>query len=945
MTNIKQSTSASKRTKKSYKLKKPNLSFDDPRVKWGIVGIIGVILSLIFMGGFFTFLLIFGVAFILLASKLVNKLTKNGKRKKVLNIIVIIFLSLCIFAVVCILLFFAYVVKTAPEFDTKKLVHSESTLVYDSKNELITELGTAKRENITYDEMSEVLIDAIIATEDSRFFQHNGFDAARFFKASVGQVVYKLLGKSANAGGASTLSMQVIKNSFTSKEARGFEGIKRKFTDIYLAVFKLEKNYTKQEIIEFYANNHFLGSNAYGVEQAAKTYFGKSASELNLAEASLIVGLFKAPTSYNPYINPKAATTRRRTVLNLMYKHGYITKEERDMADSIPVQSLLVGNKGDTSEFQGYIDTVVREIQKKYKVNPYNTPMLIYTNMDREKQTDVDKIFSGETFKWQNSYIQAGVAAVDVKTGKIIALGSGRNRDVIDSYNFATDINRQIGSTAKPVIDYAPGMEFLNWSTYQIFSDTKYTYSSGQEIRNSDRGYMGNITLRTALAQSRNIPALKAFQAVSKEIGVEKYQKFVESFGIKTESYFHEAHSIGSFNGSNPLTMAAAYAVFANGGYYYEPYTVNKIVYRDSGEVIEYKSEGKRIISDSTAFMITDVLVTAVQSGLSNGARMNGYSIAAKTGTTNYPEEVSRKKGLPSSAIPDSWLIGYNSDVSIGLWYGCDEPTKTQYLSVNSAGKYRGLLFRAVASKIMEKGTKFEVPNSVVKVGIEKGSNPAVLASDSTPSSQVVYEYFKKGTEPTEKSVKYNKLANATNLKAEYNASALSLTLTWSKSSSKDEKNDEYGPLGYKIYKDNNYLTFTTDPTYTILNVSDPEGTYKVVTSYKNYSDNESPGVTYTYKIKDTNEFSAVLKYKNSSYKVGDTLSSFDKVPSIDDVIAYLNKEDITSAASIEVKIIDPSGNEVDEVDSSVEGTYTITYTITYEGHSKTLSRTIKIKG
>ena len=134
MTNIKQSTSTSKRTKKSYKLKKPNLSFDDPRVKWGIVGIIGVILSLIFMGGFFTFLLIFGVAFILLASKLVNKLTKNGKRKKVLNIIVIIFLSLCIFAVVCILLFFAYVVKTAPEFDTKKLVHSESTLVYDSKN-------------------------------------------------------------------------------------------------------------------------------------------------------------------------------------------------------------------------------------------------------------------------------------------------------------------------------------------------------------------------------------------------------------------------------------------------------------------------------------------------------------------------------------------------------------------------------------------------------------------------------------------------------------------------------------------------------------------------------------------------------------------------------------------------------------------------------------------
>lgn len=944
MTNNKKKANGSFKRKKSYKLKRPNVSLSDSKIKWLIGGGIATILSLIFMGGFFTFLLVFGVVFILLASWFINKFTKNGKNAKAVNIIMIIILSLCIFIILCVLVFFIYVIKSAPEFDTKKLVRSESTLVYDSKNELITELGTTKRENITYDEMSEVLVDAIVATEDSRFFQHNGFDAARFFKASVGQVVNKILGRSANAGGASTLSMQVIKNSFTSRESEGFEGITRKFTDIYLAVFKLEKNYTKQEIIEIYANNHFLGSNAYGVEQASKTYFGKSASELNLAEASLIVGLFKAPTSYNPYTNPENATARRKTVLNLMYKHGYITKEERDMADSIPVESLLAGNKGSTSEFQGYIDTVVREIQKKYKVNPYNTPMLIYTNMDREKQTDVDKIFSGETFKWENSYIQAGVAAVDVKTGKIIALGSGRNRDVIDAYNFATDIDRQIGSTAKPIIDYAPGMEFLNWSTYQMFNDSKYYYSSGQEIRNSDRGYMGNITLRTALAQSRNVPALKAFQAVQKEIGRDKYQDFVESFGIKTEEYFHEAHSIGSFNGSNPLTMAAAYAVFANGGYYYEPYTVNKVVYRDTGEVIEYKSEGKKIISDSTAFMITDVLVTAVQNGLSNGAKMSGYNIAAKTGTTNYTDEITKKLGLPSNAIPDSWLIGYNSDVSIGVWYGCDEPTKTKYLNVNTAGKYRGKLFRAVAGVVMEKGAKFEVPDSVVKVGIEKGSNPAVLASESTPSSQIAYEYFKKGTEPTEKSNKYNKLKNASDLKAEYDASSMSLTLTWSKSSSKDENNSEYGPLGYKIYKGNDYLAFTEDSTYTMLNVSDPEGTYKVVTSYKNYSDNQSSGVSYTYKVKDLNEFSAVLKYKDQSYTIGTNLESYDKIPSANDVVVYFNKEDVTTASNIDVSIVDSAGTTVTEIDNSIVGNYTITYKIIYESYSKTLSRTITVK-
>ena len=679
MTNKKQ-TKNTKNSQKRYKVKKNSFSLTDSTTTLAIVSIIAFIISWKIMGLFFTLLLFVGIIIIIAGSMLINKITKKKKSKTVINTLIIIFLSLCILGTVVVGGFFLYIIKSAPEFDVKKLTYSESTLVYDCNNELIAELGAKKRENITYDEMSEVLIDAIIATEDSRFFQHNGFDAARFLRASLGQLV-----GNSGAGGASTLSMQVIKNSFTSSEASGLAGITRKFTDIYLSVFKLEKNYTKQEIIEFYANNHFLGSNAYGVEQASKTYFGKSASELNLAEASMIVGLFKAPTSYNPYTNPEAATSRRKTVLNLMYKHGYITKEERDLADSIPVESLLVGNKGDTLEFQGYIDTVVKEIQEKYKVNPYNTPMMIYTNMDKEKQTSINKIFSGETFNWENSYVQAGAAAVDVDTGKIIAIGNGRNRDVIDAYNFATDINRQIGSTAKPIVDYAPGMEYLNWSTYTIFNDSKYYYSSGQEIRNSDRGYMGNITLRTAIAQSRNIPALKAFQQVRDEIGLDAYQKFVESFGIKTEDYFHEAHSIGAFNGSNPLAMAAAYAVFANGGYYYEPYTVNKIIYRDTGEVIEYESEGKRIISDSTAFMITDTLVTAVQSGLSSGAKLSGYNIAAKTGTTNYDEETAKKLGLPSNAIPDSWLIGYDSEISIGLWYGCEKASKTQYLKSTNA--------------------------------------------------------------------------------------------------------------------------------------------------------------------------------------------------------------------------------------------------------------------
>lgn len=936
--NVKSKTQNAKR--KIVSKKSSSFSLTDSTTLLAIAVVIIGILAIKFLGIFFTLFFVVGIILIIFCSNLINKINKKKKSRKIINTLVIIALVLCIVGCLGIGVFFIYVVQKAPEFDVKKLTYSETTLLYDSKGVLRAELGANKRENIKYEDMSEVLIDAIIATEDSRFFQHNGFDAARFLKASLGQ----LIGKS-NAGGASTLSMQVIKNSFTSSEASGIQGIIRKFTDIYLSVFKLEKNYTKQEIIEFYANNHFLGANSYGVEQASKTYFGKSASELNLAEASLIVGIFKAPTSYNPFNNPEAATSRRKTVLNLMYNHGYITKEERDLANSIPVESLLIENNDETSEFQGYINTVVDEIEKKWKVNPYNTPLIIYTNMDSEKQSEINKIFTGETFSWENNYIQAGVAAVDVNTGKIIAIGDGRNRNGAKTYNLATQINRQIGSTAKPIIDYAPGMEFLNWSTYTIFDDSRHYYSSGQEIRNSDRGYMGNITLRTAIAQSRNIPALKAFQAVMKEIGIDKYKKFVESFGITTEEYFHEAHSIGAFNGSNPLTMAAAYAVFANGGTYYEPYSVNKLVFRDSGEVIEYKSEGKKIISDSTAFMITDSLVTAVQSGLSNGARISGYNIAAKTGTTNYDSAAIKKLGIPSSAVPDSWLIGYDPEISIGLWYGCEKASKNQYLNATNAVINRGKLFRAVAKSVFTKGNTFEVPSSVVRVAVEKGSNPAKLASDSTPKNSITYEYFKKGTEPTEVSIKYSKLPNVSNLTIDYNVTDLSLTLKWKAVTPKDDVDEEeYGPLGYKIYRNNQFIKFTTDTTYTFLNVSDPNGTYKVVTTYKNFSDNESSGVSKSYKTETIDTYSAQLKYEQAvSYSVSSTLPLFDMNPSSSDIIVYLNTADITSECTIDVTIIDPNNNIVSSIDSSVVGTFTINYNIKHNNFSKELTRTITI--
>ena len=251
--------------------------------------------------------------------------------------------------------------------------------------------------------------------------------------------------------------MQVVKNSFTdAKATSGIGGIIRKFEDIYLAVYKLEKKYTKEQIIEYYVNNHFLGGNIYGVEEASQAYFGKSVSDLNLSEAATIAGMFKSPNYYRPTVNPKNATARRSTVLYLMEKHGYITSEEADLADAIPMEQLTNATSAQESPYQGYIDMVVEEIKDTYGVNPYTTSLKVYTTLDRSKQDAVDRVMKGQSsFQFADDQIDTGVAVLDVKTGAIQAVAAGRHRqDGASMWNNATDIRRQPGSSAKPLFIY-----------------------------------------------------------------------------------------------------------------------------------------------------------------------------------------------------------------------------------------------------------------------------------------------------------------------------------------------------------------------------------------------------------------------------------------------------------------------------------------------------------
>ena len=803
--------------------------------------------------------------------------TKSNSKKRKVNkktIFEVILLIGFIGTIICILamsLFFAYIVKNNPGFDPDALYTTEPTIIYDKDGNEIARIGSEQRIILTYDELPEVLVNAIVATEDSKFFKHNGVDIGRFLVASV----YQLLGK--DAGGASTLTMQVSKNDYTDTNSSGFSGIIRKFTDVYLSVFKIEPTYTKEQILEFYVNRYFLGG-GYGVEQTSLTYFGKSAKDLNLSEAAMIAGLFQAPGKYDPYSNPEGTEKRRKLVLYYMHRHGYISDAEYDIAVQMTVDKIVVP-EGTTAEvdtestnYQSFIDAVVYEIRDKYDIDPYTTSMKIYTTMDSEKQEYVSKIMYGETYEWENDLVQAGVAVVDVNTGAVVALGGSRQKGKLLN-NRAISLCNQIGSTAKPLYDYGPAIEFLNWSTYNILVDEPSSYSNGTSINNWDGKFQGFETMRYALTMSRNIPALKTFKLLNKENIV----SFVEGLGLSpdlSQGDLFEAHSIGGYNGESPLTMAAAYAAFANGGYYTEPYLYTKIVLTDTNEEITNISAKQKAMSEETAYMMTSMLIDTAKHALSYYSSVFGYQFAAKTGTTNHTAKTLADNGLPAKAVNDLWVVGYNPEYSIGVWYGYDY-INSDYYNVLSSNQH-SRLFQAIA-KGMFTNVTWTQPENVVSVTLEYGCPTACLPSEYTPESFKTTELFISGTEPTAVSTRFAQLDDVTNLKAASTEDGIKLT--WTAIDTPDSLDQQYlknyyssvfenqgklneyvtsvyntnvktfGSVGYNVYLKTDtgleLLGFTTDPEYT---VTDKTGdlSFVVKTTYSSFSSNMSKGKTVT---------------------------------------------------------------------------------------------------
>lgn len=884
------------------------------------------------------------------------------------------------------IIFAIYIVVQAPEFSEDKLYNKNSTIIYKANGEELSTLGMSvgngdveKRIKLDYEELPQVFIDALVATEDSRFFQHNGVDLARFLKASIQQV----LGNS-DAGGASTLTMQVSKNALTDRNSSGFAGIVRKFTDVYLSVFEIEKRYTKQDIIEMYVNSEYLGgSDIYGVEQASQTYFGKSATDMSLAEAALIAGLFQAPGAYDPYINPDKAKARRNQVLNLMLRHGYINEEECEIAKSMPLEEMIIKRSASTHLYQGYVDTVIQEVRDKYNVDPYKVPLKIYTNFDEEKQKVINSIYDGTYgYNFRDDVIQLGIAVIDNKTGALIAVGAGRNKTGEMQLNYATQLEHaHPGSTIKPILDYGPAIEYLNWNTYSPLFDEEYQYAGGV-IKNWNGKYSGWVTAKTGLSKSMNTAALQAFQATTNEQKV----KFATSLGItpgnpdEFNGTIYESAAIGAFDGATPVKIASAYSAFANGGYYTEAYSVNKIEYIESGDTVEHKISRERVMKETTAYLITNILFNVTPSV----ANVSGTQVATKTGTSSHEDSAVKAAGINNrDVIKDSWVATYNPDYTIAFWYGYDKLMKEHYNTQSTATPQRNKIQSLLTKNIFNTGSKFSVPSGISSVKVELETIPARLPSEFTPSNLVETHLFIKGTEPTEVSNRFSKLADVSNLKVVESTNGA--TLTWTSPGIPDAANREYltnyfntnysqwaekyfnkrieynagniGDFGFDIYLRSGtnltYVGHTSDSSYTISNTTGYDSVV-VKSAYTIFKSNASDGVSAnltgtstTFKIelqalKTSNDY--VL---NPTYAIGEAIPSvgLETIKFLVNNVDYTNQISPADMSYVinecpKIGICKP----VDAIDNTKEGDYEIVYTVNYLGTPHKETRYLHIK-
>lgn len=635
------------------------------------------------------------------------------------------------------------------DFDVYRITGCDRTsIIYDGQSDVVTRLhGVQDRTWVSISELQPSTVYAFISAEDARFFEHEGVDVIRIAGAIVADIK-----AGSYVQGASTISQQLIKLSHLTSE----KTISRKAEEAALA-YEMERQYSKEDILEMYLNYVYFGGGYYGIEAAAEGYFGVHASDLTLDQSAMLAGILKSPSGYAPHINYAASINRRNNILRLMRDYGYITDDEKKQASAR--RPTILHDKNE--EYSGYYtDAVTKSAAALMGITVdelIRGGYSIYSAMDSDIQHYCEEMFKkGELFPAEDS--EAAIVVLEPSTGMVVAMVGGRSYTGGISFNRATDIRRQPGSVIKPVIAYAPAFEYLNYTAADMILDEETTFAD-YTPSNYGNKYYGWVTVREAVTKSLNVPAVKTLSAV----GVYRAKDFAKRCGIEFDDKDDSlALALGGFTyGVSPLQIAGAYSCFASGGIYNTPTLIKKITDRNGLTVYEYRQDSRRVMSEANAYILTSMLKSVVTEGTGHRLNTLDIPIAGKTGTV----------GL-ANGNRDAWMAGYTPEYTAVVWQGYDSDRLGLLPSSATGGTYPALMLYELFNHIYPDGRSgdFEKPESVKQYSIDaktlKKQHKAVLANAMTPQSSRVTEYFTEETAPEDVSGYWAVPGSAQNLLA-----------------------------------------------------------------------------------------------------------------------------------------------------------------------------------
>ena len=633
-----------------------------------------------------------------------------------------IFFSICLVLFFIVLMLFARELKDVPDITQANLQDPLSSEIYDKNLNLIATVGAEKREYVSINDIPKNITETVLTTEDSRFQSHIGIDPIRLIKA----VLVNIRSNSAQQG-ASTITQQVVKNSLLTSD----KSLQRKIQEAYLSL-KLENRYTKEDILEMYMNKIYYSDGQYGIKTAARYFYNKELDELTLPQVALLTGIPQQPILYNPYDYPKQAKERRDTVLYALLSNDKITEDEYNNAVNTPITDGIVEKTKEeranqhtyNPKYAAYIDQIAKELKENQNFenikDPLSMGLKIYTNLNPELQIYVQDMLDNQSAPMRRHASQAAISVLDTKTGLVEAIGGGKNYKA-GGYNYAVDARVQPGSSIKPLIDYAPGIEYYGWDSQTTFSDSPYQIAGTNFfIQNWDRLYHGTVPMSRALAWSYNIPAVRAFETV----GYERAKHFAEKIGIPVSKDEPTTAIGGNVDGVSTLQMAGAFASFGNKGYYNKPSTIVKVFNANGKELPNMKEEPVKAMSEETAYLMTNVLKGVLTSnGTSPNGKVANFDMAGKSGSSTFDDSAFYNHGIDVvNSTKDSWMIGYTTDYTVSVWQGADMvDSAAKALSLEQAQTTQ-LIMADVMKKVADKKipAAFEKPAGIeTKNGVE----------------------------------------------------------------------------------------------------------------------------------------------------------------------------------------------------------------------------------